>query len=111
MDVRDHAVLTGLKVSLSAIAAGITAVFGGWDMLMTALVAMAVADYISGLVAAGISGSLDKQGWLAWHTKETIGVCGCGRSGYCRHCDGARRASASGGSLPVLCRQRGYIHR
>lgn len=65
MDVRDHAVLTGLKVSLSAIAAGITAVFGGWDMLMTALVAMAVADYISGLVAAGISGSLDSK--VGWH--------------------------------------------
>ena len=33
-------------------------------MLMTALVAMAVADYVTGLIAAGISGSLDSRvGW------------------------------------------------
>lgn len=62
--MRDHAMMTALKSGCALLAAGITAIFGGWDMLMTALVAMAVADYVTGLVAAGINGSLDSRvGW------------------------------------------------
>ena len=60
--MRDHAMMTALKSGCALLAAGITAIFGGWDMLMTALVVMAVADYVTGLVAAGISGSLT-AGW------------------------------------------------
>ena len=56
--------MTALKSGCALFAAGVTAIFGGWDMLMTALVAMAVADYVTGLIAAGISGSLDSRvGW------------------------------------------------
>lgn len=62
--MRDHAMMTALKSGCALLAAGITAIFGGWDMLMTALVVMAVADYVTGLVAAGISGGLDSRvGW------------------------------------------------
>lgn len=62
--MRDHAIMTALKSGYALFAAGVTAIFGGWDMLMTALVAMAVADYVTGLIAAGISGSLDSRvGW------------------------------------------------
>nr|DAI29843.1 MAG TPA: holin [Bacteriophage sp.] len=62
--MRDHAIMTALKSGCALFAAGVTAIFGGWDMLMTALVAMAVADYVTGLIAAGISGSLDSRvGW------------------------------------------------
>ena len=62
--MRDHAMMTALKSGCALLAAGITAIFGGWDMLMTALVVMAVADYVTGLVAAGISGSLaSRLGW------------------------------------------------
>lgn len=62
--MRDHAIMTALKSECALFAAGVTAIFGGWDMLMTALVAMAVADYVTGLIAAGISGSLDSRvGW------------------------------------------------
>ena len=62
--MRDHAIMTALKSGCALFAAGVTAIFGGWDMLMTALVVMAVADYVTGLVAAGISGSLDSRvGW------------------------------------------------
>lgn len=60
----DHAIMTTLKSGCALLAAGITAIFGGWDMLMTALVVMAVADYATGLVAAGINGRLDSRvGW------------------------------------------------
>lgn len=62
--MRDHAIMTALKSGCALFAAGVTAIFGGWDMLMTALVAMAVADYVTGLIAAGINGSLDSRvGW------------------------------------------------
>ena len=62
--MRDHAMMTALKSGCALLAAGITAIFGGWDMLMTALVVMAVADYATGLVAAGINGRLDSRvGW------------------------------------------------
>ena len=62
--MRDHAIMTALKSGCALFAAGVTAIFGGWDMLMTALVAMALADYVTGLIAAGISGSLDSRvGW------------------------------------------------
>ena len=62
--MRDQTIMMTLKSGCALLAAGVTALFGGWDMLMTALVAMAVADYVTGLVAAGINGSLDSRvGW------------------------------------------------
>lgn len=62
--MRDQTMLTTLKSAVSLAVAGIAALFGGWDMLLTTLTVMAVADYITGLTAAGICGALDSRtGW------------------------------------------------
>jgi toxin secretion/phage lysis holin len=62
--MRDQTTITTLKSTVSLAAAGLAALFGGWDMLLTTLVIMVIADYLSGLTASGICGTLDSRtGW------------------------------------------------
>ena len=49
------------KLSLATIVAFIAKLTGGWDSLLTALMTLMVADYITGVVAAAHSGELSSR--------------------------------------------------
>jgi len=67
-----HGILVIIKALLAGIVAALTAVLGGWDMLLTALVCMMLADYITGLVAAAIKGELDSKVGLKGAAKKIL---------------------------------------
>jgi toxin secretion/phage lysis holin len=59
--MKDKMMVSAMKAAGAAFAAGITAIFGRWDMLMTVLVVMVTADYVTGMIAAAIKGELDSR--------------------------------------------------
>ena len=54
-------ITTGIKVAFALIGGWITAVLGGWDTALQVLVLFVVLDYITGLIAAWCSKSLNSQ--------------------------------------------------
>lgn len=53
-----------LKAGLAGVTAALTWLFGGWDMLLTVVLCMVVADYVSGLAAAVITQTINSGvGW------------------------------------------------
>lgn len=64
VDVMESRVVLALKATLAAIVAALTWLFGGWDMLLTVVLVMVVADYATGLIAAIITKSVNSEvGW------------------------------------------------
>ena len=59
--MKDKMILMTMKTGGAIFAAGITAIFGRWDALMTVLLVMALADYVTGIIAAAIAGKLDSR--------------------------------------------------
>lgn len=48
-----------IKAAFAAIGGAAAYLFGPWDALITALIALVVLDYITGVVSAAVSGTLD----------------------------------------------------
>jgi toxin secretion/phage lysis holin len=61
MKMSDKLSVLTIKGSVAVIFAGIAAIFGRWDGLLTALICMVVADYLTGVIAAAIAGKLDSS--------------------------------------------------
>lgn len=56
-----ESVLTWLKVVFALLGGAITAALGGWDLALQVLVLFVVMDYVTGLVAAWYSKTLNSQ--------------------------------------------------
>lgn len=66
-----------IKVA-AAIAGAISGIFGGWDSLMTALLAFLIVDYLSGIIVAWMGKSLKTQcGGLS----SKVGAVGLAKKG------------------------------
>lgn len=52
---------TMLKWAAAALAAAVSFLYGEWTMLLSILLAFVVIDYVSGLVAAGMSGEISSR--------------------------------------------------
>ncbi|WP_313757085.1 phage holin family protein [Tissierella sp.] len=69
-----------IKRILLLIGGGITTILGGWDMLLKTLVGLVVADYILGVIAAGINNEVNSSvGYKGIFKKAMlfipIGIC------------------------------------
>ncbi|MDD3410129.1 MAG: phage holin family protein [Eubacteriales bacterium] len=67
----------GLKIT-AALAGGVAGLFGGWDALLTVLVAMMAADYLTGLTVAWM-GKSEKTEYGGLSSK--VGARGLARKG------------------------------
>lgn len=68
-----------LCTTLGLIGSGVAAVFGGWDSGLATLVIFMIADYITGLIVAGVFHTSTKTGTGALESRA-------GWKGLCRKC-------------------------
>ena len=70
--MQDKMAIISMKGIFSALVAGIAAIFGQWDKIMTALVVMMATDYVTGVTAAAIEHRLDSATGLKGIAKKLL---------------------------------------
>ena len=65
-----------IKLALAGAATGGVYLFGAWDIILQALVAMVVIDYITGVMAAYVEKSLNSEvGMKGWACAVAVMAC------------------------------------
>ena len=74
-----------MKLLLAGAATGGVYLFGAWDIILKALIAMVVIDYITGVMAAYVEKSLNSEIGYEGHHQEGLHLFDGGRGQYPGH--------------------------